>query len=371
MPIALRPADRPLRAWQRAAAERRLRPRRRRVPRLRHARGREDDVRAARRAPDARRGAGRARGGRRADDAHLPPVGGRRRALRDRPRAQPAERRGARSRATATASPSPTRPSRPGRPRTGAARRGADAADRRRAAPHGRARGVGRSDRRGVRAPPASGCCSPARRSAPTTRRSRGSATTTTASRAPTTRTATPRRCSTACAARSRSTPTTATWSGCQRRPPPPRRLLRRAARRRVRAPAAHGAGPGGRLDRQVLRDADARLATLRAGEHPDAGGLVVAIDKEHAERLAHRLEQVTGERPEIVTSDEPDASQRIAAFAAGARAVARVGADGLRGRRHPAPARRRLRDGRAHRAVLPPGRRALRPPHAGAAASR
>ena len=39
-----------------------------------------------------------------------------------------------------------------------------------------------------------------------------------------------------------------------------------------------------------MLRDADAQLRELRAGGHPDAGGLVVAIDKEHAEQLADRL---------------------------------------------------------------------------------
>jgi hypothetical protein len=34
-----------------------------------------------------------------------------------------------------------------------------------------------------------------------------------------------------------------------------------------------------------VLRDADARAREVRAGRHPDAGRLVVATDKEHAER--------------------------------------------------------------------------------------
>jgi superfamily II DNA or RNA helicase len=75
---------------------------------------------------------------------------------------------------------------------------------------------------------------------------------------------------------------------------------------------------PGGDWIAGVLRDADARLARVRAGGHPEAGGLVVAIDKEHAERLAYRLAEVSGARPEIVTSDAPDASQRIASFAAG-----------------------------------------------------
>jgi len=69
---------------------------------------------------------------------------------------------------------------------------------------------------------------------------------------------------------------------------------------------------------RRVLRDADARLAQIRAGDHPDAGGLVVAIDKRHAVQLAARLEAISGEPPMVVTSDEADASQRIARFATG-----------------------------------------------------
>ena len=76
---------------------------------------------------------------------------------------------------------------------------------------------------------------------------------------------------------------------------------------------------PDGDWMAYVLRDAHAELAALRAGEHPDAGGLVLAIDKEHAERLAERLAPIAGERPEVVTSDVPDASRRIARFAAGA----------------------------------------------------
>ena len=44
----------------------------------------------------------------------------------------------------------------------------------------------------------------------------------------------------------------------------------------------------------------------------------MVAIDKEHAERLAARLGAITGERPAIVTSDAADASQRIQRFATG-----------------------------------------------------
>jgi len=98
-----------------------------------------------------------------------------------------------------------------------------------------------------------------------------------------------------------------------------------RAADFTVGLPAAEAArrlrtalDPDGDWIAHVLRDAVLRLERIRAGDHPDAGGLVVAADKEHAEALAERLARVAGERPEIVTSDAPDASGRIARFAAG-----------------------------------------------------
>ena len=71
----------------------------------------------------------------------------------------------------------------------------------------------------------------------------------------------------------------------------------RRRADFSVGLPAAEAArrlrtalDPEGDWIDHVLRDADARLTDLRAGPHPDAGGLVVAIDMEHADRLADRL---------------------------------------------------------------------------------
>ena len=85
-------------------------------------------------------------------------------------------------------------------------------------------------------------------------------------------------------------------------------------AARRLRTALA----PDGDWMGQVLRDAHAELTGLRAGPHAEAGGLVVAVDKEHAERVAARLGRITAERPEIVTSDAPDASERIRRFAAG-----------------------------------------------------
>ena len=101
---------------------------------------------------------------------------------------------------------------------------------------------------------------------------------------------------------------------------------------------------PDGDWITHVLRDANDELVEIRAGDHPNAGGLVVAIDKEHADKLAGRLARITGERPDVVHSDAADASPRIARFCGRRGAVARVGADGLRGRGRPAPARGRVR---------------------------
>jgi superfamily II DNA or RNA helicase len=67
----------------------------------------------------------------------------------------------------------------------------------------------------------------------------------------------------------------------------------------------------------EVLRDANRRLSDVRATGHPDAGGLVLAADQEHARSIAERLARIAGERPDVVTSDEAQASARIAAFSA------------------------------------------------------
>lgn len=77
---------------------------------------------------------------------------------------------------------------------------------------------------------------------------------------------------------------------------------------------------PEGEWMGEVLRDADARLSEVRADGHPDAGGLVIASDQDHARAIAARLGSIAGEQPELVMSDEPGASRRIAEFAASDR---------------------------------------------------
>jgi superfamily II DNA or RNA helicase len=66
-----------------------------------------------------------------------------------------------------------------------------------------------------------------------------------------------------------------------------------------------------------VLRQADERLRELRV-DQPDAGGLVVATDQEHARGIAELLKVRLRSSAMVVTSDDPTASMRISAFADG-----------------------------------------------------
>ncbi|HEU0257156.1 MAG TPA: DEAD/DEAH box helicase [Microbacteriaceae bacterium] len=73
---------------------------------------------------------------------------------------------------------------------------------------------------------------------------------------------------------------------------------------------------PGGEWIPAVLDAADRRLTHVRQ-QIPDAGGLVIATDHDHARAYAALLRQITGERPTVVVSDEKESSDRIARFAA------------------------------------------------------
>lgn len=64
-----------------------------------------------------------------------------------------------------------------------------------------------------------------------------------------------------------------------------------------------------------VLRTAVAQLDALRI-DQPDAGGLVIAIDQDHARGIAAMLRDRFGQLATVVTSDDPDSSDRIARFA-------------------------------------------------------
>ncbi|HEU0243962.1 MAG TPA: DEAD/DEAH box helicase family protein [Candidatus Limnocylindrales bacterium] len=66
-----------------------------------------------------------------------------------------------------------------------------------------------------------------------------------------------------------------------------------------------------------VLRQAVERLTDVRRHQ-PDAGGLVIAIDQDHARGIAAMLRRDFGQHAVVVTSDDPEASDRIAGFATG-----------------------------------------------------
>ena len=64
-----------------------------------------------------------------------------------------------------------------------------------------------------------------------------------------------------------------------------------------------------------VLKKANDRLNRIRMS-HESAGGLVIAIDHEHAREIAAKLNSIAGVMPEVVLSDDPKASDKIDTFA-------------------------------------------------------
>jgi hypothetical protein len=65
-----------------------------------------------------------------------------------------------------------------------------------------------------------------------------------------------------------------------------------------------------------VLQKAHLKLLGLRVAGHPDAGGLVAAMNQDHARFIAGLMQRRLGVAPEIVVSDLDDASRRIGTFA-------------------------------------------------------
>ncbi len=68
----------------------------------------------------------------------------------------------------------------------------------------------------------------------------------------------------------------------------------------------------------QVIRDAHYRLQDIRAGEHSNAGGLILAKDQTHARHIADLVAHLTGRTPALAISDEPNASRVIEDFSKG-----------------------------------------------------
>jgi superfamily II DNA or RNA helicase len=64
-----------------------------------------------------------------------------------------------------------------------------------------------------------------------------------------------------------------------------------------------------------VIEQGHERLMYLR-DSHPQAGGLVIAMDQEHAHGIARLMRSRFGVKADVVVSDDPGASKKISAFA-------------------------------------------------------
>jgi superfamily II DNA or RNA helicase len=68
----------------------------------------------------------------------------------------------------------------------------------------------------------------------------------------------------------------------------------------------------------KILASAHERLRGLRAGDHRDAGGLIIAADSAHARRIAKVLRETCGVAPTVVLHQEARAHAKLQAFRTG-----------------------------------------------------
>ncbi len=64
-----------------------------------------------------------------------------------------------------------------------------------------------------------------------------------------------------------------------------------------------------------VLTDAHTQLTRLRKEEQPDAAGLIVGMDQDHARWVAELVGKITGTKAAVAVSDDPAASRTIEGF--------------------------------------------------------
>jgi superfamily II DNA or RNA helicase len=64
-----------------------------------------------------------------------------------------------------------------------------------------------------------------------------------------------------------------------------------------------------------VITDAHVQLTRLRKDEQPDAGGLIVCMDQDHARWVADLVGRITGAKAVVAVSDDPAASRVIDTF--------------------------------------------------------
>ena len=152
------------------------------------------------------------------------------------------------------------------------------------------------------------------------------------------------------------------------RRPAAQRRLRPRPAGGGVGPAPADGAQPGGRVDGRgaARRRRQAERGARRRAPRRGRPGHRLRPGARAGDRGAARVDLGRAARAgdERRARRQP-ADRRVRRLRP---TLAGLGPDGLRGRRHPPPAGRRLRDGGPDRALLPPGGRPLHPHHPAAA---
>lgn len=72
---------------------------------------------------------------------------------------------------------------------------------------------------------------------------------------------------------------------------------------------------PKGAWIKHVIEVADERLMAIRSHGMPDAGGMILASDKESAKAYAQILKKITGTNPTVVLSEDNRASKKIKEF--------------------------------------------------------
>ena len=80
---------------------------------------------------------------------------------------------------------------------------------------------------------------------------------------------------------------------------------------------------PAGAWVPHVIAAIDDRISHLRETGMPDAAALVLASDQDAARAYADLVKKVTGEKPALILSDDPKASQRITEFERGSQRIA------------------------------------------------
>lgn len=80
---------------------------------------------------------------------------------------------------------------------------------------------------------------------------------------------------------------------------------------------------PAGGWVPHVIAAMDDRITHLRRTGMPDAAGLVLASDQDHARAYADVVKRLTGEQPMLILSDDPKASKKIEEFRTSTKRIA------------------------------------------------